>query len=163
MKNTMKIGALVLLVSMILTGCANVFHNGTVMALSQVKVTGLPANPYSAGKLMVFSYNLGSSKWVHDEPSLFADVKYRAAVSADGSLTYTFNPPLLISTPTLTFLLIDSGKVWGTFQLDKKVAGKKGGDVSLDNTWSGYDAAKPEKFQKVLGTVSGDDVTWAFE
>lgn len=157
MKNLMKLGVLVLL-GLLAAGCTNAFHNGTQMTVGSVKVTGLPANPYAPGQQMVFSYNMGSY-WVHDKPALLSDTKYIASVAADGSLTYTFNPPLVITTPTLTFLLINAGatQLWGTFQVDKKHSGKKGGDASLENLWSGATS------QTILGKVSGDDVTWSYQ
>ncbi len=156
MKTTWKTGVLVLFVSLLLAGCTSAFHNGTEMAIGSVKVTGLPANPY-ANQVMVFSYNLGS-QWIHDNATLFADTKYRATTTADGSLTFTFTPPLEITTPTLTFLLINPDKGWDTFQVDKKHSGKKGGDASLDNQWTG--ASNP---LTIVGQVSGDDVAWTFE
>jgi hypothetical protein len=79
-------------------------------------------------------------------------------VAADGSLTYTFSPPIIITDPILKFLLIDPGTNWSSMKIDKKVSGKSGGDVILDNNWGG--SANPVT---VTGTVSGDDVTWAIQ
>jgi len=145
------------LAGVLLTGCTHAFHNGTEMALGTVTVTGLPTNPYAPGQVLVFSYNTGSS-WIHDDAALFADSKYRATVASDGSVTFTFSPALTITTATLTFLLIDPSKGWDVYQIDKKHSGKKGGDASVDNLWTG--ASTP---QTLVGTVSGDDVTWAFQ
>ena len=156
MKNTMKIGVMLVLVGVLLAGCSNVFHNGTEMTVTQVKVTGVPANPYTSTVKMVFSYDTGSG-WIHDaaNKAKFDSAMYQASRAADGILTYTFSPALVITTPTLKFLLIDTATGWGTFQLDKKHSGKKGGDATLDNNWSAG--------QKILGVVSGDDVTWSYE
>ncbi len=154
MKNTLIKGAFALLMALALTGCGSAFHNGTEMTISSVKITGLPANPYAPGQNMVFSYNMGS-KWVHDDATLFDGGTYTASVAADGSLTYNFSPALVITTPTLTFLMIDPAKGWNTYQIDKKHSGKKGGDGSVENLWSAG--------LTLTGKVSGDDVTWTLE
>jgi len=56
MKYTMKTVAWLLAASAILTlgGCGHVLHNGTEMDIAEVKLTGLPADPY-AGVTMVFT------------------------------------------------------------------------------------------------------------
>jgi hypothetical protein len=158
MKHTNTFGglALAILAALAFAGCGSALHNGTEMDVTSVMVTGLPANPYAVGQVMVFSYNKGTS-WVHDDATEFASARFRAAVSATGTLTYSFSPPLQITTPTLVFLLIDPNKGWNTFQLDKKHSGGKGGDATLDSTWGG--AINPVT---ITGTVSGDSVTWAY-
>ena len=54
--------------------------------------------------------------------------------------------------------MIDSGKNWDTYKIDKKHSGKSCGDVVLDNTWAG--AANPASF---IGVVNGDNVEWTVE
>ncbi len=159
MKHTTVFAVLILALAAVLSGCGSVLHNGTEMAIEQVKVTGLPASPYATGTILVFSYKQANGVWIHDDPVAKTDVRYRASVAADGSVTFSFGgTPLTIVTPTLTFLIIDTLPNWATFKIDLKHSGKSGGDVSLDNTWAG--AASPER---VLGVVSGDAVDWDYE
>ena len=57
-------------------------------------------------------------------------------VDANGDWTMTFSPPLVVTTAQLTFLLVDSGKNWDTYKVDKKHSGKSGGDVIIDNSYN---------------------------
>lgn len=155
MKYMIRGGFLILLLAA-LSGCGSAFHNGTEMAVSSVTITGLPTGIY-AGREMVFSYNTGGG-WIHDKPAEFTSGKFAGTVTATGDWTLTFNPPLQVVTATVDFLLIDSGKNWDTYKIDKKHSGKSGGDVVLDNTWAG--AANPAAFK---GVVNGDNVEWTVE
>jgi len=157
--NFTKIAGLLALVALI-AGCGNALHNGTEMDVSSVVVTGLPTATYPPGTAMVFSYcmNVSSDLWVHSTTTDFTNAKYTASVAANGSLTYTFSPPVIITDPILKFLLIDPGTNWSSMKIDKKVGGKNGGDVILDNNWGGV--ANPVT---VKGVVSGDNVTWTIE
>lgn len=156
MKHTTFFAALLLVA--VLAGCGSALHNGTEMAVERVTLTGLPSAVYAEGQVMVFSYNMGDSGWIHDDATLFAMPKYRGTVAADGSLVINFGTPIQIVTPVLEFLLIDPAKTWATLKIDLKHSGKNGGNVTLDNTWAG--AASPER---ILGVVSGDDVDWDYE
>lgn len=158
MKNMGKLATLVLALGLLATSCGNVFHNGTEMAISQIKIVGLPST-YS-GVDMVFSFEGGggNGKWVHDVPTLFDGNTYKATVGADGSWTKVLGSVLIHSSATLKFILVDEGKNWDTFQIDKKHSGRKGGDVILDNTWTGAGSPKV-----LVGTVKGEDVNWTFE
>ncbi len=151
MKNILRGGILILLVAA-LSGCGSAFHNGTEMRLSSISVKGLPANIYS-GKEMVFSYNTGGG-WIHDKPALFTSGDYGAVVDSNGDWIVTFSPPLVVTTSTVTFLLIDTGKNWDTYKVDKKHSGKSGGDVILDNPWAPA---------TIVGVVNGDNVEWTVE
>jgi hypothetical protein len=62
---------------------------------------------------------------------------------------------LVVTSGQLQFLLIDPTMNWNTLKVDKKVSGKSGGDVYLDNTWA-TDVT-------IAGTVSGDDVNWVIQ
>lgn len=150
--------AAVLVLALVLTGCTHAFHNGTEMAISKIEVKGLPST--YKGVEMVFSFEGGggNGKWVHDVPSLFDGDTYKATVAADGTWTKTLSPVVIHNLATLKFIMIDKAKNWDTYQVDKKHSGKKGGDVVLDNLWTG--AASPKT---LVGTVKGDDVDWAFE
>lgn len=124
--------------------------------ISQVSLSGLPSTPYTPGTTMIFSYQIveGWGGWVHDDLSTFNDARYAATVQADGSLTFTFSPPLAVSTPSLQFLLIDSGKNWETLKIDRKHSGFSGGDGILT----------PEVGTKsVVGVVNGDLVDWSLQ
>lgn len=156
MNKKIKLAALFALVIFTLSSCDNAMHNGTEMLVSKVVLTGLPTNPYSDGQEMIFSYNNGSS-WAHDDISNVDPIFIRE-VDADGTLTYTFTEPLVITTPELVFLLIDPAKQWDTMQIDTKHSGGKGGNAELANKWSG--SLNP---QIVEGTVEGDDVTWVYQ
>ncbi|MBN2658628.1 MAG: hypothetical protein JXR86_16350 [Spirochaetales bacterium] len=156
MKNIIQLLFVTLTAVLFLSGCGSVLHNGTVMALEEVTITGLPANPYGEGQTMVFSYNKGN-EWIHDTDDLDNPV-YQADVTADGSLTFTFAPPLEITTATLTFLLIDPDLTWASLKIDKKHSGLSGGDIELENSWGGL--ASPET---IVGTVDGDDVEWEYQ
>lgn len=146
----------VALLSLVLSGCGNAFHNGTEMKLTSVTVKGLPSSPYSTGTQMYFDVCLDQSAdiWVHTNFAAAGNEKYLGTVSADGTLTYSFSPALVVTTATLKFLLIDPAKNWNVVKIDKKHSGKSGGDVVLDNPWS---------TTTLVGTVKGDDVTWNFE
>ena len=151
--------ATLLLTLGLLTSCDHVLHNGTSMAISQVKLIGLPSSPYAAGTSMVFSYNTGNG-WIHDQDSTFTDAKYSAKVLADGSWTLNFSPALLLTASQLQYLLIDAGKNWNTMKITKKISGQSGvGDDGLmDNLWSGASAPT-----SLVGTVRGSDVTWVWQ
>lgn len=151
MKNIVRGGLLALLLGALM-GCGNAFHNGTQMNLSSVSVTGLPASIYS-GTEMVFSYDTGGG-WIHDKPALFTSGEYSAVVDANGDWTVTFSPPLVVTTAQLTFLLVDAGKNWDTYKVDKKHSGKSGGDVIIDNPWTSA---------SIKGVVNGDTVDWTVE
>ena len=155
MKNTMKLGTLVLMIALTMTGCTSAFHNGTQMTVSSIQVTGLPSGVYAAGQRMAFSFNDGNGNWIHGTPALLSDPKWSALVAADGSWTLNFSPNLVVTSGQLQFLLIDPTTNWNTLKVDKKVSGKSGGDVYLDNTWgSGV---------VITGVVVGDDVTWSIQ
>jgi hypothetical protein len=142
---------------LLFTSCGNFLHNGTEMAITEVSITGLPA--VYDGKTMVFSYNDGS-QWIHDDTDpggRWEDPYYQATV-AGGVLTFNFTPPLEITTPDLTYLIIDTGKNWDNLKIDKKHSGKSGGDVVLESTWGGI--GSPET---IVGSVSGDDVNWDYQ
>ncbi len=156
MNKKIKLAALFALVIFALSSCDNALHNGTEMIISQVVLTGLPENPYAEGQEMIFSYNDGT-KWVHDDIANADDI-FISTVDADGTLTFTFPDNLLITTPVLQFILIDPDTQWDSFQIDTKHSGGKGGDVELDNKWSG--SSNP---QVIEGTVDGDDVTWIYQ
>jgi hypothetical protein len=158
MKNSMRLGVFVLLVGLVLGGCTSAFHNGTQMTVAKVMVTGLPAGVYPAGQQLVFSFNDGNGNWIHDIDTVGTKIvapDYTAAVAADGSWTLTLSTPLVVATGQIQFLLIDPTKNWNALKVDKKVSGKSGGDVYLDNTWG--------KNVSIVGKVSGDDVTWDIE
>lgn len=158
MKNTLNLGVLVLVVGLMVSGCSNVFHNGTQMSIATVKVTGLPTNPYTPGQVMIFSYNVnGTGNWVHDNKASkpFTDAYWQAPVAADGSWTLTFSPPLEVLSGQVQFLLIDPGKNWNNLKVDHKISGKSGGDVYLDSTWAPNST--------ITGTVSGDSVSWTIQ
>jgi hypothetical protein len=158
MKHRASINIALLVGAFLLASCGNALHNGTEMGISTVTLTGLPA--IYEGKVMVFSYDDGS-QWVHDDTDpggRWEDPYYHATV-AGGNLTFTFAPPLEITTPVLKFLLIDyPGKNWDSIKIDKKHSGMSGGDVELDSTWGGI--GSPED---ILGVVIGDDVEWQFQ
>jgi hypothetical protein len=156
MKTTMKLGTLVLLIGLVLSGCTSAFHNGQQMQVGAIKLTGLPSGVYAAGQKMAFSYNDGNGNWIHGTPALLSDPRWSADVAADGSWTLNFSPALVITTAQLQFLLIDPTMNWNTLKIDKKVSGKSGGDVYLDNKWD-------SRTWTLTGKVSGDDVTWDFE
>lgn len=140
-----------------LGGCGNILHNGTEMDLAKITITGLPANPFAEGQTMVFSYDTGNG-WIHDSGTLFASPTYSANVT-NGSLTYSFNPPLVIQTPVLQFLLIDPGKNWQTLQLDNAWgAAAAFNNVQFTNIWKG--SGDPVT---VLGAVSGTSLTWTLQ
>ena len=162
MKNTLKLG--VLLLALLLSGCTSALHNGTVMNITQVKITGLPTNPYTPGLRLIFDYciDFTGDKWVHSVPANLTDntkpaYAYSAPVAADGSWTVNLSPPLQITSGQLKFLVVDWGNVtpsWNTIKIDKKVSGKSGGDVILDNPWA---------TTTVVGVVAGDNVTWSYK
>ncbi|HUX42150.1 MAG TPA: hypothetical protein VMV83_13370 [Rectinemataceae bacterium] len=163
MKYTKRLGriagmlALAFLAALALGGCGNILHNGTEMDLAKLTVTGLPANPFAEGQTMIFSYDTGNG-WIHDSGTLFADPTYAAKVT-NGSLTYTFNPPLVIKTPVLQFLFIDPGKNWQTLQLDNSWgAAAAFNNVNFTNIWKG--ASDPVT---ITGTVSGASLTWTLQ
>ena len=149
-------GGFFILLLATLISCGNTFHNGTEMTVSKISVTGLPASIY-AGRSMVFSYDTGGG-WIHDKPALFDSGTYSSVVTESGDWTVTFSPPLVVTTASISFLLIDSGKNWDTYKIDKKHSGKGGGDVVIDNTWGGL--ISPTSFN---GVVNGDNVVWTIE
>lgn len=151
MKSILRGGFLILL-AVALSGCGNAFHNGTEMTLSGISVTGLPSSIYG-GTEMILSYDTGGG-WIHDKPALFDSGTYSGTVDANGDWSVTFSPPLTITTSTVTFLLIDAGKNWGTYKIDKKHSGKSGGDVILDNPWAPA---------SITGVVDGENVNWTIE
>ena len=128
MKKTMKLGALVVWLGLVLAGCTSAFHNGTQLTVATVKVTGLPAGVYAAGQLMVFSFNDGNGNWIHDIDAVGGKIvspKFTAAVAADGSWTLNFSPFITVTSGQLQFLLIDPTKNWNTLKVDKKVRDRK--------------------------------------
>ena len=157
MKNMGKLAALLLALGLLATSCGNVFHNGTEMAISKIKVVGLPSTYNGVDLVFSFEGGGGGGKWVHDVPSIFNASTYKATVS-NGTWTKTLSPVLVHSGATLRFILVDKDKNWDTYQVDKKHSGKKGGDVILDNQWTGSGSPLT-----LVGTVKGDDVDWAFE
>lgn len=144
------------IVSLLLFSCGNTLHNGTEMTISQVTLTGLPTSVYAEGQEMVFSYNDGVT-WVHDDDR-FEDATYISTVDANGDITYSFDPVLEITTPELVFLLIDPDKNWDQLQIDSSHSGKKWGDVSLDNQWTG--TLNPLVIE---GVVNGDSIDWGYQ
>lgn len=155
MKTTVKLGALFLVLSLVLSGCTHALHNGTQMTITKVRVTGLPTGVYAAGQRMAFSFNDGNGNWIHSIPSQLSDPKWSALVDASGNWELDFSPALVFTAGQLQFLLIDPTQNWNTLKIDKKVSGKSGGDVILDNPWI------PNV--SVIGVVNGDDVTWSIQ
>ena len=161
MKHTWKLVTVVLLVGLVASGCTHALHNGTEMLITKVKLVGLPSAPYSTGTKMVFDYciDITADYWVHSAGNAdFTNAKFIGTAAANGTMTFTFTTPLSIQTPQLKFLLINPGKDWGTMKIDKKHSGKSGGDVIIDNKWSGS-----TQLLTLTGTVSGDDVNWVLE
>ena len=156
MNKKIKLAALFALVIFALSSCDNSMHNGTEMLISEVVLSGLPDDPYAVGQEMIFSYNDGT-KWVHDDLTDY-DAKFLSTVDADGTITFTFTENLMITTPVLQFILIDPDTQWDSFQIDTKHSGGKGGDVELDNKWSG--SSSP---QIIEGTVDGESITWVYQ
>jgi len=166
MNKAWKLSALLVALVVLVSGCTSALHNGTVMKITQVKLTGLPTDPYAPGTKLVFDFCIDwtADKWVHSTPSYLTDSSTAnpysnlvAAVASDGSWTVNISPPLQITSGQLKFLIVDWGNVtpsWNTMKIDKKVSGKSGGDVILDNPWS---------TTTVQGVVSGDSVTWTYQ
>ncbi|MBN2616703.1 MAG: hypothetical protein JXR64_00175 [Spirochaetales bacterium] len=139
-----------------LSSCSNELHNGTEMVVSQVTVTGLPSSTYPEGQQMVLSHYDGTV-WGHDGDR-FTDSTFIGTVTAEGTLTYNFSPALEITTPEFSFLLIDPDKTWDSLKIDTKHSGLSGGDIELENLWTG--SLNPVV---VEGVVDGDSVTWGYK